>query len=257
MYMGSKSAIAFPLVLLLLLAIVTFWINKTVEPSVPKVDGSSRHDPDYMMHNFETTQTDINGDLRYKLAAVEMRHFPDNDTTSLQRPRYTQFAVNKPYTQVEGLRGEVSGDGEEVKLYDNVKVTRQAFEGKGEMTVETNYLNIRPNDELVTTDSPVVIRQLPKTVIYATGMIYEKKKRTVTLLHKVRAHYERPAISTTKNNSVKAKAYTKASVTAKSATKSVAKKPVKVAKQSTLKQDNINQQNKSNTNNARIRRRYE
>jgi lipopolysaccharide export system protein LptC len=101
--------------------------------------------------------------------------------------------VGKPYTQVEGQRGNVSGDGEEVELFDSVKVTRQAFEGKGEMTVETDYLKIRPNEELVTTPSPVVIRQAPKTVIYATGMVYEKKKRTVTLLHKVRAHYERPA----------------------------------------------------------------
>lgn len=257
MHIGSKSTIAFPLVLLLLLAIVTFWINKTVEPSAPKVDGSSRHDPDYMMNNFVTTQTDINGDLRYKLAAVEMRHFPDDDTTSLQRPRYTQFAINKPYTQVQALRGEVSGDGEEVKLYDNVKVTRQAFEEKEEMTVETNYLNIRPNEELVTTDSPVVIRQLPKTVIYATGMIYEKKKRTVTLLHKVRAHYERPVANTAKTDSVKVNTKTKASVNGKAVSKSTTNKPVKTAKQSTLKQDNIKQQNESNTNNARIRRRYE
>ncbi len=257
MHLGSKSAIAFPLALLMLLAIVTFWINKIVEPLAAKIDGSSRHDPDYMMNNFVTTQTDINGDLRYKLAAIEMRHFPDDDSTSLQRPRYTQFAVNKPYTQVQALRGEVSGDGDEVKLYDKVKVTRQAFEGKGEMTVETDYLNIRPNEELVTTDRPLVIRQFPKTVIYATGMIYEKNKRTVTLLHNVRAHYERPVMNTTKNNSLKVRPTSKASDNTKAVTKSSPKKPVKAVKKSTLKQENIKQKNESNTNDARIRRRYE
>lgn len=165
-----------------------------MQPSKPKLDGSSRHDADYIMSNFVTTQTDINGDLRYKLAAVEMTHFPDDDTTNLQLPRYTQFAIGKAYTQAEGLRGYVSSDGEEVQLVDNVKITRQAFAEKGEMTVETEYLNIRPNDELVSTKSPVIIRQAPKTVIYATGMIYEKKTRTVRLLHKVRAHYENPLL---------------------------------------------------------------
>lgn len=174
MHWGTRAAITFPLALLIFLALLTFWINKSVQPSAPRPDGSSRHDPDYIMSNFVTTQTYPNGDLRYKLAAIEMRHFPDDDTTQLVRPRYTQFAINKPYTQIEGLRGYVSTDGEEVQLVDNVKVTRQAFAGKGEMTVETNYLNIRPNDELVTTQSPVVIRQAPKTVIYATGMVYEK-----------------------------------------------------------------------------------
>ncbi len=192
MQISTRAAMTFPLALLIFLALLTFWINRTVQPPVPKADGSSRHDPDYIMTNFVTTQTYANGELRYKLAATEMRHFPDDDSTELQRPRYTQFAVGKPYTQVEGTRGYVSSNGEEVKLLDNVKVTRQAFAGKGEMTVETDYLNIRPNEELVTTESPVVIRQAPKTVIYATGMIYEKQKQTVTLLHKVRAHYEKP-----------------------------------------------------------------
>lgn len=195
MQLGTRTVIAFPLVLLGFIAMITYWINYTVQPELPKIDGSSRHDPDYVMSNFETTQTDIKGELRYKLAAVEMRHFPDDDTTELKQPRYTQFAVNKPYTRVESVRGFVSSDGEEVQLVDNVVVTRQAFEGKGEMTVETDYLNIRPNQDLVTTDRPVVIKQAPKTVIYATGMIYEKNKKTVTLLKRVRAHYEKPEVA--------------------------------------------------------------
>jgi len=248
MHFGTKAAITFPLALLLLLALLTFWINRSVQPSAPKLDGSSRHDPDYIMSNFVTTQTDINGDLRYKLAAVEMRHFPDNDSTELQRPRYTQFAVGKPYTEVQGLRGFVSTDGEEVKLLDDVKVTRQAYAGKGEMTVETDYLNIRPNDELVTTDRPVIIRQAPKTVIYATGMIYEKKQHTVTLLHKVRAHYEKPATAKSATASEKTGAADNKTAAGKQAQTNAGKnKPGQKA----LKQD------KSNTNNVRIRRHYE
>ncbi|PKO46799.1 MAG: LPS export ABC transporter periplasmic protein LptC [Betaproteobacteria bacterium HGW-Betaproteobacteria-22] len=190
---GARSAIFFPLAVLGLLAFVTFWVDKAVQPQEPRIDGSSRHDPDYIMHNFETTQTDINGALRYKLAAVEMKHYPDDDSTDLVKPRYTQYALDKPYTRVEGDVGQVSSDGEQVDLQGNVKVTRQAFAGKEEMTVETDYLEIRPNDEYVSTERPVVIKQAPKTVIYATGMVYDKKKQTVTLLHKVRAHYERPA----------------------------------------------------------------
>lgn len=192
MSITARSAYVFPLVLLSLMALLTFWISHTVQPTVAKVDGSSRHDPDYIVNNFVTTQTDINGDLRYKLAAVEMKHYPDDDTTNLQRPRYTQFALDKPYTQVQGLRGYVSSNGDVVEVMDNVRVVRQAFEDKGEMTVDTDYLKIRPNDDIVETPSPVVIRQAPKTVIYATGMYYDKRNQTVTLLQKVRAHYEKP-----------------------------------------------------------------
>ena len=190
--MLTRSALFFPLVLALLLALITFWINLTVEQQGPKIDGSDRHDPDYTMNNFINTQTDASGKLRYVLAAAEMVHYPDDDSTVLQRPRFTQYTIDKPYTQIEGLRGYVSSNGEQVELVDNVKVTRQAFDGKGEMQITTEKLVILPNQDIAKTDSPVVITQAPKTVIHATGMIYDKNHQTVQLLNRVKVHYERP-----------------------------------------------------------------
>lgn len=196
--MLTRSAIFFPLALAALLALITFWVSQTVEQEGNKIDGSNRHDPDYIMNNFVTTQTDIAGKLRYVLAATEMMHYPDDDSTVLQRPRFTQYTTDKPYTQIEGLRGYVSSNGEEIELVDNVKVVRQAFENKGEMQVLTEKLVILPDQDLVKTNSPVIIKQAPKTVIHATGMIYDKKKQTVQLFKRVKAHYEKPVAKPTK-----------------------------------------------------------
>ncbi len=190
--MFGRSTIFFPLVLAILLALITFWINLTVEQQGPKIDGSNRHDPDYTMNNFVNTQTDVTGKLRYVLAASQMVHYPDDDSTTLQRPRFTQYTTDKPYTQIEGLRGYISSNGEQVELVDNVKVVRQAFEGKGEMQILTEKLYILPDQDLVKTDSPVVIKQAPRTIIHATGMVYDKKNKTVKLLKGVKVHYERP-----------------------------------------------------------------
>lgn len=206
--MLTRSAIFFPLILAGLLAIITFWINVAVEQQGPKIDGSNRHDPDYTMNNFVTTQTDITGKLRYVLAATEMLHYPDDDSTVLQRPRFTQYTTNKPYTQIEGLRGYISTDGEEIELVDNVKVVRQAFEGKGEMQLLTEKLIILPNQDLATTNSPVIITQAPKTVIHGTGMIFDKKNQTVKLLSRVKVHYERPALATAKSTKTKSRTLT-------------------------------------------------
>lgn len=196
--MLGRSTLFFPIVLALLLAIITFWINLTVEQQGPKIDGSDRHDPDYIMSNFVNTQTDTTGKLRYVLAAAEMVHYPDDDSTVLQRPRFTQYTVDKPYTRMEGLRGYVSSNGEQVTLVDNVKVTRQAFDGKGEMQIATEKLVILPDQDIAKTDAPVVITQAPKTVIHATGMVYNKKLQTVQLMKRVKVHYERPTGVATK-----------------------------------------------------------
>jgi lipopolysaccharide export system protein LptC len=206
--MLGRSSLFFPIVLALLLAIITFWINLTVEQQGPKIDGSDRHDPDYIMNNFVNTQTDTTGKLHYVLAAAEMVHYPDDDSTVLQRPRFTQYAtdintLDKPYTRIEGLRGYVSSNGEQVTLVDNVKVTRQAFDGKGEMQITTEKLDIFPDQDTAKTDAPVVITQAPKTLIHATGMIFDKKHKTVKLLKRVKVHYERPTGVATKTKKTK------------------------------------------------------
>src|SRR5512137_2187741 len=100
--MQGRSTIWFPIALLALLAGLTLWIDRVVQPPQPKIDGSSRHDPDYILTNFNTLKTDQNGNPRHRLAATEMRHFPDDDTTELTRPRFTQYTANKPFTQIEG-----------------------------------------------------------------------------------------------------------------------------------------------------------
>lgn len=190
--MLNRTAIVFPLVLAGLMALLTFWIYQTVEQQGPKNDGSNRHDPDYIMENFVTSQTDTLGRLRYVLAAAKMLHYPDDDSTVLEQPKFTQYSTNKPYTKIKGLRANVSSNGEEIEILDKVVVVREASADKGEMQVLTDKLTLFPNQDLAKTDSPVVIKQAPKTIIHATGMIYDKKKKTLQLFNRVNAHYEKP-----------------------------------------------------------------
>jgi lipopolysaccharide export system protein LptC len=193
--MYGRPATWFLLLLLALLAALTMWADVAVQPPAPKQDGSSRHDPDYILHNFNTLKTDLQGNAQYMLAAVEMKHFPDDDTTHLTRPRFTQYATGKPYTQIESQRGLVTSDGEQVYMMDKVKVVRAATRLRGEMTVLTEFLHITPDTEVARTDRPVTILQAPKSVARAQGgMVYDKKNGTLTLTKRVRVHYERPAI---------------------------------------------------------------
>lgn len=195
--MYARPTILLPLALLAILALLTFWIDYSVQMPEAKPDGSSRHDPDYILNNFATTRTDENGDLRYKLMAAEMRHYPDDDSTELEKPHFTRFEIDKPFSQIEGNKGFVSSDGEEIEFVGEVKVVRQAYNGKGEMVVTTERLLVLPDEEKATTSSPVLITQAPKTVIRANGMIYDKKNKTIQLLNRVKAHYEKPGTNKT------------------------------------------------------------
>lgn len=187
-----NSTIVFPIFVLALLALLTFWVDFSVHAPTGRSDANKRHDPDYYITNFENTVTDSQGALRYKLMAEKMNHYPDDDSTDLIKPDFTQYKLGKKNMHIISDTGEVSKNGDDIKLYNHVMVTRMPYGDKGEMTLETDYLNILTKEDLILTQRPVVIKEAPKTVVYATGMVYNKKTGQLTLLNKVRAHYEKP-----------------------------------------------------------------
>ncbi|MFM9913014.1 MAG: LPS export ABC transporter periplasmic protein LptC [Methylophilaceae bacterium] len=190
--MKGLPAIWFGLMLLALLTALTFWIDKIAEPLAAKRDGSNRHDPDYIVNNFSTLRTNGFGNPRYRLEGTEMRHYPDDDSTDLTKPRFSMYSLKKPTTQILADRGQVSANGENVYFMDNVKVVRAATQRKAEMTLVTDYLHIIPDQDLAQTDRPVTILQEPRTVIHANAMQFYKKQGVLNLQRHVKVHYERP-----------------------------------------------------------------
>jgi lipopolysaccharide export system protein LptC len=191
-----KHPILLPIALMLFLALLTFWINQTVQEQSLSMSRLNRHDPDYILHNFVSTRTNAAGMTKYVLAAVEMRHFPDNEYTELKRPRFTQFGLGKPYTQIYGQRGKISANGKLVEFNKQVKVVRQGTIQKGEMQLQTERLTMEPDTEIAYTDLPVTIHQKPATVITGTGMRFDNKAETMQLFNRVHVHYERAPVAT-------------------------------------------------------------
>ncbi len=188
--MHGRSAIWFLLAVLGLLAVLTLWVQQAVQVPPPP-EGSGR-DPDFKLTNFSSLRTDADGNLRHRLEAAEMLHYPADDSTELTRPRLVMYSADQPHISFEGDRGRVTRDGKEVFIMGNVRVVRAATGQKGALTLRTDYLHIIPDDEIAKTDRPVTITQAPKTVIRGTGMRYNKKQGTLELHKDVRVHYQRP-----------------------------------------------------------------
>lgn len=230
--MYGRNAMILPIIVVTILALISFWIESKVKGPLHKSKASLRHDPDYYLENFVTTKTDVQGNLKSMLAATSMHHYPDNDSTFLTRPRFSQFTNNKLYTQIEGQKGQISSNGEVVEFTNRVIVYRPAIADRPDMRLSTDYLKIFSKQEIASTNSPVVITQGPKTVIRGTGMIYDKKQQTVTLLKKVKVHYEKPLPK--KTPAVKAEAKPNAKPNAKP-TKFQSVKPSKITAKETKK----------------------
>ena len=197
--MINRFSVLFPILFAAILAFISYWVQVSVENESEKRGNKLSNSPDYFLTNFKTTQTESDGSIRFILSANEMVHFTKDDTTRLKKPLFISYKNKLPSSQIEGGVGLVSSDGEEVQIIDNVKVARLETETKPKMELFTDQLTVLPHKDQAFTKRPVRITQDPKTVVNAIGMKYDKKNGIITLLEKVRVHYEKPAKKTNLN----------------------------------------------------------
>jgi lipopolysaccharide export system protein LptC len=190
--MINRFSVLFPIFFAAILAFISYWVQISIENESEKRGNKLSNSPDYFLTNFKTTQTESDGSIRFILLANEMTHFNQDETTRLKKPLFIKYKNNVPSSQIEGGVGLISTDGEEVQIIDNVKVSRLETETKPKMELFTDQLTVLPNKDQAFTKRPVRITQDPKTVVTAIGMKYDKKNGIMTLLEKVRVHYEKP-----------------------------------------------------------------
>jgi lipopolysaccharide export system protein LptC len=178
----------FPLALMLSLALLTFYLERMVreEDTTP---AKRRHDPDYVITNFTATTFDAEGKPLSVLSAARMLHFPDDDTTELHAPRMVQTKPKEPRMTVSAERGAVSANGEEIFLYDNVVLVREADDERPEARLTTSFLHVLRERSLVRTDREVMIVEDTRS-LSGRGMEYNSESRVFTLMADVRGRFE-------------------------------------------------------------------
>jgi lipopolysaccharide export system protein LptC len=178
----------FPLGLMLVLAALTFYLDRAVneDDSHPAM---RRHDPDYLVMNFTTTTYNGAGAAESALSAERMEHYPDDDTTELTAPRVVQTRPAAPKITVRADRGKLSRDGEDIYLYDNVVLEREAGAGQTAARLETEYLQVVRDRSLVRTDREVRIIEETRS-LSGKGMEYSSETQHFTLNADVRARFE-------------------------------------------------------------------
>ena len=178
----------FPLALMLTLALLTFWLDRAVREEEPH-PSLRRHDPDYLVDNFVSTTYNRGGAADMVLSAEKMLHYPDDNSIALVEPRMTQSRPEQPRFRVRADRGELKREGDELFLYDNVLLLREADADKPEARMTTSFLHIVRDRALVLTDREVTIVEGPRS-LRGRGMEYNNATRELLLRSDVQARFE-------------------------------------------------------------------
>lgn len=143
-----------PLALMALLAGLTYWISQIAQTDDTRK--AERHDPDYIITNFNVRRFDPNGALQHTLIADRMEHYPDDDTSVVTKPRLINH--RQPITEISARLALVAKQSEQIEFVDDVRVVRQGDAKSPLPTVMTSrLLTVFPDDERGHTLTPVTI----------------------------------------------------------------------------------------------------
>jgi len=181
----------FPLLLLAVLATLTFWLEQATRQGAQPAE-NERTDPDFIVDSVVARRLDANGNVKHTLYASKMTHYPKDDSTLPASPRSGSAAsVNAPVS-ITSRTARVSSGGENIYFEDDVRVVRAAYENRSEMTLQTSFLHVMPEDHIARTDRPVTITDA-HTVASSIGLELNSEARTVKFLSHFRGTYHDPA----------------------------------------------------------------
>ncbi|MCK9989488.1 MAG: LPS export ABC transporter periplasmic protein LptC [Rugosibacter sp.] len=176
--MNSRPFTLAPLLIMALLAGLTYWLNQFI-----LADGkprAMRHDPDYIISNFNVRRFDSNGQLQHSLIADKMTHYPDDDTSIVVNPHLINH--RQPQTDIFAQQALVGKESKEVDFINDVRVVRQGTAAKPIATVmETRLLKVFPDDETAYTLTPATITQ-GKSVVQGSHLEVNNKTG-ISVLH--------------------------------------------------------------------------
>lgn len=187
--MGERLTAGVPVVLIGMLAALTFWLDRAVQQAGRDLGGASRHDPDYIVDNLTAVRMGEGGSASYTLSAAKMVHYPDDDTTLLTTPRFVSYGSAKAPVTITASEGVVSSKGEHVYFQDDVRVTRAAYGEKSELVMRTTFLHVIPDSHIAKTDRVVTITD-DATVVTAVGLELNSETHVLKLFSNVRGTYD-------------------------------------------------------------------
>lgn len=178
-----------PLVIIGVLVVLTAWLGQLAQ--VPQSNGTGKvgHKPDYFVENFNATAFDVSGEPRYRLNAVRMIHYMDDDTTTLDAPWFVREGAGVTRVVVRALRGLVSPDGENVDFIGGVRMMQERAAGRTPMELTTEHLRVVPDRDLISTDRPVVLKE-GGSEVRGQAMVADGRQRTLELQGRVKGVYE-------------------------------------------------------------------
>jgi len=184
--MSGHLNLKFPLILLVLLIVLTFWLDRVTRPPEQNKDGDLNRNPDYIVENLSGIRIDYAQETERKFTAEKLFYYLDEKVTELEQVNFINTELEKPLIRMFADRAVVKSKGQDIYLMGNVTAIRGMDGEKSKITLTTHFLHLIPDESLIKTDQPVTISRF-NTMVNANGLEFNNRIGMIELLSNVRA----------------------------------------------------------------------
>ena len=124
---------------------LSLWLQANFfKPKLHQNPPTISHEPDYYIDIFTATGHDSNG-VAYVLEAKRLEHFPDDNTSELDKPKLRQYNEGELSRTTSSDYGKLLEDGITIELKGNVQVTQGATDTAVDSvtSADTMTINLR------------------------------------------------------------------------------------------------------------------
>jgi len=165
---------------------LAWWLRQGGETPGPNTDDPKRR-PDYTVDDFNVTTMDAFGAPHRHLTAIELRHYPDDDTKELETPRLTLYVETGPPWLIRSETAWISSDDNLIRMHGEVYIDRVAGVETRPVHMKTREVVVKRNENYAQTDQPVRITSETDWVTAENGaQVWLEEKLRIKLLGRVR-----------------------------------------------------------------------
>ena len=183
-------------ILLGVVTLATIWVMEVIRRGADDEQNrtSARSAPDYYVEKFNFIRLSNNGKANYHITGDGLVHLPRTDNIEIRHPKINSFDENRPPLHLQADLAVVTQksttttpqrEHDEVHLYNHVSMERPESLSSQFVRVESDYLLLLPDDDIVKTDKPISILT-GKAESTAVGMLANNSTQHLALLSKVR-----------------------------------------------------------------------
>jgi len=187
----NKYSIFFTISFLVVILIISFWLNNEVKKELKIEEKKLSNNPDYFLKNFISKQTDDRGNLNFSLEAKQMNYFSYSDQSILNKPVFIKYEEKKKVLDLISKKGVIFENGEKIKMLDDAQMIRHETKSKKIMKLLSNEITIVPDKEILSSDQKIKIIQEPNIEIDGIGFRYNKKNGTIKIFDSVKVQYDK------------------------------------------------------------------